>query len=250
MLCPESPSTGCMPTSPGALPLPSDDPDVNRVPTPGLADAEVAALQALLERVPAPLEPLDASGLDGFLCGVLVQPRPVPERAWWPRVLDIDGRAAPPRFDPAPLRALVRRRHAELAAAIGQRRWFDPWVFASDADGDDDDDDKADDDNDKADDDNDKADDGHLDAVRPWAVGFAIALETFDELLGSDEPATTGPLALVYARVGAEHLEDAEALHQAIEALEPPADLATAVEEMVRATLLLADAAGVPSTRR
>lgn len=197
-------------------------------PTP-LGDAQIDALQAGLDAVPAPLEPLDVSGVDGFLCGVLVQPRPVPERAWWPRVLDVDGRSAPVRFDAAPLRAFVRRRHAELAAAIGQRRWFDPWIFATGGD---------------------EAGDGHLDDVRRWAVGFAIALETFDELLASDEAATTGPLALIYARVGADHLEGAEALHEAIDELEPPADLAAAVEEMVRATLLLADAAGVPSTRR
>lgn len=186
-------------------------------------------MQALLDGVPAPLEPLDLSALDGFLCGVLVQPRPVPERAWWPRVLDVDGRSTPVRFDAAPLRVLVRRRHAELAAAIGQRRWFDPWVFANNDDGD---------------------VEGGADAVRPWAAGFAIALETFDELLGSDDPATTAPLALVYARVGADHLEDADALLEAIDELELPVDLGAAVEEMVRATLLLADAAGVPHVRR
>lgn len=214
------------------------------LPPRPLDDAEVTALQALLERVPAPLEPLDASGVDGFLCGVLVQPRPVPERAWWPRVLDIDGRAPPPRFDPAPLRALVRRRHAELAQAIGERLWFDPWLFALDEG------DAVDGSGDNGSGHHDEGGGRHLDAVRPWAVGFAIALETFDELLASDEPATTGPLALVYARVGADHLDDAEALHQAIEELEPPADLAAAAEELVRATLLLADAAGVPASRR
>ncbi len=34
-----------------------------------------------------------------------------------------------------------------------------------------------------------------------------------------------------------------------IEALEPPADLAAAVEELVRATLLLADVAGIVPAR-
>lgn len=198
-------------------------------PAPPLGDAELASLQALLEAVPAPLEPLDASALDGFLCGVIVQPRPVPERSWWLRLLDLDGRAAPPGFDTAPLRALVRRRHAELAAAIGQRRWFDPWIFGPD--------DPAQDADPAA-------------AVRSWASGFALALETFPELLGSDDPASTGPLALVYRHLGTEHLDDAEDLREAIDELEAPADLGTAVEEMVRATLLLADAAGLPAPRR
>lgn len=186
-------------------------------------------MQGLLDGAPAPLEPLDVSALDGFLCGVLVQPRSVPEHAWWPRVLDVDGRRTPARFDATPLRSLVRRRYAELAAAIGQRRWFDPWVFGED---------------------DDRQADGGVDAVRPWAAGFAIALETFDELLASDDPATTAALALVYAQVGVDHLEDADALRDAIDELEPPVDLASAVETMVRATLLLADAAGVPSSRR
>ena len=37
-----------------------------------LAEHEIAELQSLLDDVPAPLEPLDISALDGFLCGRLV----------------------------------------------------------------------------------------------------------------------------------------------------------------------------------
>ena len=44
--------------------------------------------------MPAPLEPLDVSMLDGFLCGVLVQPQRVPDARWLPHVTDVDGRAA------------------------------------------------------------------------------------------------------------------------------------------------------------
>ena len=90
---------------------------------------EIDELQALLDRVPAPLEPLDVSMLDGFLCGVLVQPQRVPDSRWLPHVTDADGRALPPRFDATRLQALVRRRHAELDDAIARRQWFDPWVF-------------------------------------------------------------------------------------------------------------------------
>ena len=31
-------------------------------------------LQTLLDKIPEPLEPLDISMLDGYLCGVLLQP--------------------------------------------------------------------------------------------------------------------------------------------------------------------------------
>ena len=211
-------------------------PDNHRMPdTPPPLDAvAIDELQALLAAVPAPLEPLEAGSLDGFLCGVLVQPKPVGERAWWPRVLDIDARPPPRGFAAPRLQALVRARHAELAEAIARRRWFDPWVFADASDAS-----QADDEDTAA-----------VDAVLPWVTGFTFALETFPHLLERDDPEVTAPLALLYRHLGADHLDDAEALQEAIDELEPPADLVAAIEEVVRATLLLADAAGVPSTRR
>lgn len=188
---------------------------------PPLDEGEIAALQVLLDQVPAPLEPLDASTLDGYLCGVLVQPRSLAERAWWPRVLDIDARLPPAGFDVLPLSALVRRRHRELADSIAGRRWFDPWVFELDG-----------------------AD--AIEAVQPWVTGFAIALESFPALLEGAGPEATEALALIYRHLGTDELEDADDLIEAIEELAPPADLGVAVEELVRATLLLADAAGLP----
>ena len=97
-----------------------------------LTEAELDELQRLADAVPAPLEPLDVSMIDGFLCGVLLQPKPIAPARWLPFVTDVDGRALPRGFDPTRLHALVQRRHAELDAAIGQRRWFDPWVFELD----------------------------------------------------------------------------------------------------------------------
>jgi len=79
------------------------------------------------------------------------------------------------------------------------------------------------------------------DPAYSWVAGFAAALETFPGLLAADEELLTGPLALLYRHLDVDDLEDAEALLAEIETLEPPADLAAAVEELVRATLLLAD---------
>src|SRR5512145_2039653 len=42
-----------------------------------LGDAERDELEALLEALPPPLDPLDLSALDGFLVGVLLQPQVV-----------------------------------------------------------------------------------------------------------------------------------------------------------------------------
>jgi len=230
------------------------------VPAP-VDDREIDELQALLESVPPPFEALDVSSLDGFLCGVIVQPTSVASARWLPFVTDIDGSALPDVFDAQRLRALVLRRHAELRRAIGRRTWFDPWVFELDEvhdngeedDGGDDDD--GDDDGGDHDDGNEDerrhADEGQgaIEAVYPWVAGFVAALETFPGLLAGDEAALIGPLALIYRHLGADDLEDADALLAEIEGLEPPADLATAVEELVRATLLLADVAGVPRER-
>ena len=58
--------------------------------TPSLSEDDIDALQRLLDQVPAPLEPLDISALDGYLCGVLLQPRPVPRERWLPGVTDLD----------------------------------------------------------------------------------------------------------------------------------------------------------------
>ncbi len=174
--------------------------------------------------LPAPLEPLDAVMLDGYLCGVLLQPAPVAEADWLPPVLDSRDdeddapAAAAPSFDPAPLFALVRRRHAELAAAIARREWFDPWVFELDAA-------------------------RPSEAVYPWVAGFALALTRFPRLLSQsgDAASLIEPLALVYRHLEPDDLEDADELLAEIETLEPPADLTEAVEDLVRATLLLAD---------
>ena len=200
-----------------------------------LNDRELDELQDLLDRVPAPLEALDVSMLDGFLCGLLVQPRPVPVARWLPHITDVDGRALPPRFDATRLHELALRRHAELNDAIGRRQWFDPWVFelsADDAPGR-----EADDD----DEEEDELDASAVDAVYPWVAGFATALELFPDLMALDAKALTEPLALVYRHFAPDDLEDADDLLAEIESLEPPADLSAAVEELVRATLLLAD---------
>ena len=195
-----------------------------------LSDHELDELQTLLDAVPTPFEALDVSMLDGFLCGLLVQPRSVPRARWLPRVTDIDGRALPPRFEATRLHELALRRYAELNDAIARRQWFDPWVFElSDDDPapvrDDDVDDKP----------------AAVEAVYPWVAGFATALELFPDLMALDAPELTEPLALVYRHLAPDDLEDADDLLEVIESLEPPADLSEAVEELVRATLLLAD---------
>lgn len=187
-----------------------------------LTDAEIAALQAALEAVPEPLEPLSLAALDGFLCGVLLQPRPVPARQFLRWVSDAQGRPEPAGFDGGPLRDAVLRRHAELGAAIDSRRWFDPWIVET-------------------------AESARPDAervgaaVRPWVTGFAVAMEHYPALIDADDPELTHPLALLFRHLDADELEEAQEVRDEIADLEPLPTLEAAVEDLVRATLQLAD---------
>ena len=185
--------------------------------TEPLADADLERLQTLLESVAPPLEPLDISALDGYLCGVLLQPKVVATALWLRYVTDVDGRPAPPGPALDELQALVHRRHAEIEQAIARRDWFDPWIYPLD-------DETA-----------------VADSVLPWVAGFAAAMDAFPGLMAMDAPDLVEPLALLYLHFDPADLEDADALAAVIETLEPPADLAEAVQDIVRALMLMAD---------
>jgi uncharacterized protein len=186
-----------------------------------MTDAEVAELDALLARVPPPLDALDTCALDGFLCGVLLQPKTIALERWWPWVVDVDARPWPAGADPqglASLRHLVLRRHTELDRCIETRQWFDPWVY--------------------------EIDDPTLTAAQmtlPWVAGFATAMDQFPELMALEEPALMEPLAVLYAAFDPQDLEEADELLALIDTLEPPATLSEATEDLVRSVLLLAD---------
>lgn len=193
-----------LPASP-AVPMPSEDNVLEK-------------LQQLLDSVPPPLTPPDLAAVDGFICGVLLQPHTVAPEKWLPFVIDVEGRAAPASFDTADLQALVLGRAAAVRAALAARQWFDPWIFEPD--------DAA-------------ADPGQ--AVLPWLAGFVMALERFPALLQVDDARLLEPLALLYLHFDPADLEDADALLALIATLEPPADLAEAVQDVVRSLMLMAD---------
>ncbi|MEO7338221.1 MAG: UPF0149 family protein [Caldimonas sp.] len=220
-----------------------------------LGDAEIAELQRLLDGVPDPLEPLDVGSLDGFLCGVLVQPKPVPRDRWLRHVIDVDGRPFPRGHDARSLerlKGLITKRHAELDAAIRQRQWFDPWVFelaAGEHDADrhrgagagPDADAEPDAQDEQGEEEEQDVATGGIDAVYPWVAGFATAMELFPAPMDFPALQINEPLALIFRHLAPDDLEDADDLLAEIDSLEPPADLAEAVEGLVRATLLMAD---------
>jgi uncharacterized protein len=182
-----------------------------------LSEAEMERLQALMDSLPDTLEPLDVVMIDGYLCGVLLQPEPVPAERWLAHIADVDGRAAPRRFDSATMRELVLRRHAELDRAIGHRQWFDPWIYQLD-------------------------DEASLsETVLPWVAGFATAVDRFTALMDRHEDELLEPLATLYRHLDPDDLEDADELLAEIELLALPETLAEAVEDLVRSVLLMAD---------
>jgi uncharacterized protein len=185
--------------------------------TAPLDDDDLTRLQTLLDAVPEPLQAMDVSALDGYLCGVLLQPRAVPFSRWWPYVVDLEGRLAPTNSALDEVQALVQRRHAELNAAIANRQWFDPWIYQLDDDA------------------------APGECVLPWTAGFAAAMEFFPELMAMDDPELVEPLALLFMHFDPQDLEDADALIAVIDTLEPPTDLGEAVQDVVRALMLLAD---------
>jgi len=205
------------PARPGGRPAAAARGKPAPAPVQPLTEAELQQLQALLDTLPATLDPLDVVMVDGYLCGVLLQPQPVLAERWLPLITDVDGRPPPARFDAALLRSLVLRRHAELDAAITERDWFDPWVFELDGDA------------------------TPSETVLPWVAGFATAVDAFTTLMDRHEDDLLEPLATLYRHLDPDDLEDADALLAEIETLAPPESLAEAVEDLVRSVLLMAD---------
>lgn len=193
-------------------PAPTDD--TLSVP---LDEREIQQLQDQLDQVPEPLLPLDVSAVDGFLCGLLLQPNNIDAVRWLPCISDVEARALPAGFKVDTLHTLVQRRHEQLRRAIAARQWFDPWVFELEAHA------------------------SPSECVLPWVAGFAAAMERFPGLMQRGDAQLLEPLALIYMHFDAQDLEDADALRQMIDTLEPPADLGEAVQDLVRSVMLLAD---------
>jgi uncharacterized protein len=154
--------------------------------TPDLTDAELDELAELLAHAPAPLEPLDVPALDGYLAGVIVQPRLVSIDEWLPAVFDAERRALPEGTDAAWLartRTLIERRFQAINAAISEDGFFDPVIVdadqlppASEYD---------------------EVQSPTARALQPWLAGFDWALECFPELEQQGDEAVADALARI-----------------------------------------------------
>lgn len=200
-----------------------------------LTDAEFAELDELLATTPEPLEALDASMLDGYLCGVLVQPRLIESDEWLPNIFDYDGGVLPDDVDPtwlARIRELVERRHAALNRAMVEDGWFDPVVLDLDE--------NAEPEPAAADEDAEQLQARETYAamsaisrtLMPWVAGFQHACLCFPELSEMDDDAVMAALARLYRHLPAETPEEKEIV-ATLDREHPLKDIDDAIEELV-----------------
>ena len=194
-----------------------------------LTDAELDELDELLQATPAPLAPQDLLMLDGYLVGMLVQPRVVPAAEWLPPVFDLEGRALPADADPAWLARcslLIERRRQALNAAISEDGWFDPLVV----------------DTDRAPpvSEYEPVQSAVSRALLPWAAGFHWAQECCHDLGEMQDDAVASALARIYRHLPAETDEDREVV-AVLERDQPLTTLDAGVEDLVLAAVDLWD---------
>jgi uncharacterized protein len=201
-----------------------------------LTDAEFAELDDLLAATPEPLQPLDAVMLDGFLCGVIVQPVLLETEAWLPHVFDFDSQPLPDGVDAAWLartRELIERRHAALNRAMADEGWFDPFILEPDEDAP-----------------TEPATEGEADPldglsevsrpVAPWVAGFHFATVCFPDLVEIPEDDVMSALARVMRHLPVETDEEREVVATLDREL-PLKTLDDAIEELVSSVADLYD---------
>ena len=196
-----------------------------------LTDAELDELDALLAETPQPYRPLDAVMLDGYLCGVLVQPRRIEPEEWLPLVFDLDGAAFPASADAAwraRCEALIMRRHEALRQALLEDGDFDPLLAEIDAD---------------------EPPEvppelrglGPISlTLMPWVAGFEHAAVRFPELMALPDVDVQAALVRLYRHLPASSDEEREVIALMDREL-PLATLEEAIEDVVNAVADLAE---------
>jgi uncharacterized protein len=215
--------------------------DLTRTSIRDLNDAEFDELDELLAQTPEPLQALDPVMLDGYLCGVLVQPRLMPREEWLPPVFDYEGGQLPDDVDAAWLErvtALITRRHAALGRTLAENGWFDPLVLdaeAQDAEGEPPTPEQA-------------AEEAAVLAgmnplsrsLMPWVAGFQHATLCFPELADLPDAGVMNALARLFRHLPAETDEERELL-ATMDKEFPLKDIDDAVEDMVAAVAEISD---------
>ena len=200
-----------------------------------LSDHEIEELDQALAALPEERDSFDVAMLEGYLVGVLLQPRAALPSQWLPPVFAApDGEPMIPGDDAHVQRVieLVTRRYGTLAAHIHAREPFDPIVYDV------------------------QAEDGvplsrkqELAALWSWAAGFVAAMLAFPALFEQADENDDLSETLVHIL---RHLpldpdddgEDATAMREEREHIDrehPLDDLDLAIETVVNAVMDIAD---------
>lgn len=199
-------------------------------PMRDLSDADLDELDALLAATPAPLQPLDVGMLDGYLCGVLMQPVLIDAASWLAPIFDTDGAALPESLPPGwheRICTLVLRHHGALNRRLVEDGGFDPIVFDVDPAA--------------------AADAAPAAGARAifsplwsWVGGFEYALERFPQLLDNSDDAIGDLLDRILRYLPAEDGEDARMIAR-LDQSHPVATLDAAIEDLVDTVVALFD---------
>jgi uncharacterized protein len=201
-----------------------------------LNDAEINELDDLLAAIPAPLEALDVVMLDGYLCGVLIQPEPLERSQWLPPACDwnlVEGEgghilhadtAGWHEAKHERLVALMERRMAALNRVMVEDGWFDPIVMEG------------------------LTEEGQPltgkvaieAALAPWVVGFEHAMAHFPLLEELPVPGIPDLLACLRRHLPDQD-EDEQAYTKALDTEHPLKNLDVALEDLVVNVVELAD---------
>lgn len=218
-----------------------------------LTDAEFAELDERLVDAPSSLFIGDAVMLDGYLCGVLVQPRLIEPQAWLARLFEIDDGTddefdregegdspVGPQIDDGEwlgvVTPLVLRRHAALNRSIVEDGMFDPFILEIDEDEEPGPDSAPDAEADDA-----LAELGPVSrALAPWVFGFQLACVHFGDLLESSDDAIMLALARLFRHLPPqdEHMVD---LIATMDKESPIETVDEGIEELIACVVELSD---------
>jgi uncharacterized protein len=199
---------------------PSTQPTHKPNSAPVLNDADINELDDLLAAVPAPLEAVDAVMLDGYLCGILVQPVALTPEQWLPPIFGETGQlpAAAEGWTDAQntrLLALIERRREEILRGILENSWFDPIVPQL------------------------EDDDGNLltgkDAMEGlgyWVAGFEWALANFPQLEDLGQPGVPDLLDSLWRHLPEQDETQAE-MTKALDQEHPLRNLDEGIQQLV-----------------
>jgi uncharacterized protein len=200
-----------------------------------LSDREIDELDQALTALPAERESLDVAMLEGYLVGVLLQPRDAMPSSWLPPIFAAPaGEPMIPGDDAHVQRVieLVTRRYNSLAAHIEAREPFDPIVYDV------------------------KAEDGapaspqqELAALWSWAAGFLAAMQAFPAVfqLADENEDLSETLVHILRHLPVDPDDDsadAESMREErahIDGEHPLDDLDVAIETVVDAVMDIAD---------